>query len=187
MERALCMAHWLKHCKVNEPIYILSAAIWVKWRGRCSPLSTVTLCCSTQRNVSGPQRLMSTFHIQLVVKNNDEWTGNRCSWKVLEKYTEHRPDCLCRMCLISFNPVANGWIMSAWWMVNVTAVRFDYNTASPALAIVLHKKWRSSVAHSLTPPHLKKKKKKKEGTSGRGDSSANQAMRNPTGHPEESP
>lgn len=30
IDRALCMARWLKYCKVNEPIYILSAAIWVK-------------------------------------------------------------------------------------------------------------------------------------------------------------
>lgn len=33
IDRALCTARWLEYCKVNEPIYILSAAIWVKrWR-----------------------------------------------------------------------------------------------------------------------------------------------------------
>lgn len=149
MERALCMAHWLKHCKVNEPIYILSAAIWVKWRGRCSPLCTVTLCCSTQRNVSGPQRWMSTFHIQLVIKNNDEWTEYRC----LEKYSKHRSDSLCRICFISVNPVANGRITSAWWMLNVAGVKYDYQAALPVVAIVLDKKWRSNVDHRLTPPH----------------------------------
>lgn len=28
MEQALCMAHWLKRCKVNEPIYILLPSGW---------------------------------------------------------------------------------------------------------------------------------------------------------------
>lgn len=44
IECALCMAHWLKHCKVNEPIYILTAAIWVEWRGWRSAL----LHCAAQ-------------------------------------------------------------------------------------------------------------------------------------------
>lgn len=52
MEQALCMAHWLQHCKVNEPIYILPATVWVKWQGRRSLLCAVALWCSIWRNVS---------------------------------------------------------------------------------------------------------------------------------------
>lgn len=109
------------------------------------------------------QRLMSTFYIRLVVKNNNRGPGNWCCWKVLEKHSKHWPDCFCSICLIELNPFVNGWIMSAFLIVDDKCGW--YQIWQPlhvtGLAIVFHKKWHLNVDYTLTPP-LKKKKKGEE-------------------------
>lgn len=59
MEQALCMAHWLKRCKVNEPIYILLPS---GWSDEADAPYSALLCWAAQRNVSGPGRLEYTFN-----------------------------------------------------------------------------------------------------------------------------
>lgn len=48
------------------------------------------------------------------------------------------------------------------WMLNVVGFKSDYHSTPPALAIVLHKKWRLSVDYNLTPPHLREEKNVRE-------------------------
>lgn len=95
MERALWTAHWFKHREVNEPIYILSAAICVEWRGRCLLLCTVARCCSTQRNGSGPQSLtiINSFKIT---------ASERSCMNIVINQTA------LLVCLIGFNPTSYG-------------------------------------------------------------------------------
>lgn len=69
-------------------------------------------------------------------------------------------------------------MLVCWWMLNVVGFKSDYHSTQPALAIVLHKKWRLSVDYNLTPPHLREEKNVREK---REESSPPQAMRNLTG------
>lgn len=126
MEQALCMAHWLKHCKVNEPIYILSAAIWAKWQDRCFLHCAVALCCSTQRNVSGPPRSLSTINIKLMVKKKRKkkiMNEIRCGWK--KPCRKHRRGCTSSMGLIWLNPLTDDCIKDPCLLMDAKCVLYQ--------------------------------------------------------------
>lgn len=152
MERALCMAHWLKHCKVNEPIYILSAAIWVKWRGRCFAFLCAVALFSTEECVRSTEVRWAYFTLSLwskTITNGPEIEAAERSCRNVSTPLPpwHLFNLICKW--------GNNELLSRMLVSNVT-------TALRQQPIVRHEKseaWEWAIPWPL--PIKKKKKKRK--------------------------